>query len=107
MKIEDAGEYPFAEMGSSDTLRKASGAWPWAIPAAIRTTAARCCGWAACCCRLTREAITTDCTLVGGDSGGPLFDMDGRVIGINSRIAGAWRQHARAGQHVQGNRGTG
>jgi serine protease Do len=33
------------------------------------------------------EAITTNCTLVGGDSGGPLFDMDGRVIGINSRIA--------------------
>jgi serine protease Do len=32
--------------------------------------------------------ITSDCTLVGGDSGGPLFDMDGKVIGINSRIAG-------------------
>src|SRR5690606_18933696 len=32
--------------------------------------------------------ITSDCTLVGGDSGGPLFDMQGRVIGINSRIAG-------------------
>jgi S1-C subfamily serine protease len=33
-----------------------------------------------------RFAITTDCTLVGGDSGGPLFDMEGRVIGVNSRI---------------------
>jgi serine protease Do len=33
-------------------------------------------------------AIVTDCTLVGGDSGGPLFDLEGRVIGINSRIAG-------------------
>lgn len=31
-------------------------------------------------------AVTTDCTLVGGDSGGPLFDMHGQVIGINSRI---------------------
>jgi len=30
--------------------------------------------------------IRTDCALVGGDSGGPLFDMQGRVIGINSRI---------------------
>jgi serine protease Do len=31
-------------------------------------------------------ALRTDCTLVGGDSGGPLFDMQGRVIGIHSRI---------------------
>jgi serine protease Do len=30
--------------------------------------------------------IQTDCTLVGGDSGGPLFDMTGKVIGIHSRI---------------------
>ncbi len=33
-----------------------------------------------------RNDIHTDCELVGGDSGGPLFDMRGRVIGINSRI---------------------
>lgn len=30
--------------------------------------------------------IVTDCALVGGDSGGPLFDMHGKVIGIHSRI---------------------
>jgi serine protease Do len=30
--------------------------------------------------------VRSDCTLVGGDSGGPLFDMNGRVIGIHSRI---------------------
>jgi serine protease Do len=34
------------------------------------------------------SSIRTDCTLVGGDSGGPLFDMEGRVIGIHSRIGG-------------------
>ncbi len=34
------------------------------------------------------DEIRTDCTLVGGDSGGPLFDMEGRVIGIHSRIGG-------------------
>ncbi len=30
--------------------------------------------------------IVTDCMLVGGASGGPLFDARARVIGINSRI---------------------
>ena len=30
--------------------------------------------------------VVTDCTLVGGDSGGPLFDLEGNVVGIHSRI---------------------
>lgn len=34
------------------------------------------------------DFLATDNTLVGGDSGGPLFDLDGRVIGIHSRIGG-------------------
>jgi serine protease Do len=33
-----------------------------------------------------RDLIRSNCTLVGGDSGGPLFDLDGNVIGIHSRI---------------------
>jgi S1-C subfamily serine protease len=32
------------------------------------------------------DFVLTDNTLVGGDSGGPLFDLDGRVIGIHSKI---------------------
>ncbi len=32
------------------------------------------------------EFICTDCTVVSGDSGGPLFDLEGHVVGINSNI---------------------
>ena len=32
------------------------------------------------------SVLITDCTLVGGDSGGPLFDAHGRVIAVHSRI---------------------
>jgi S1-C subfamily serine protease len=30
--------------------------------------------------------IRSDCTLVGGDSGGPLFDLSGKVVGVHSSV---------------------
>ena len=87
MKITDGGKYPFVEMGDSKTVR--DGQWCVATghPGGYekgRTPVVR-------FGRVLQNdagVITSDCTLVGGDSGGPLFDMQGRVIGINSRIAG-------------------
>ncbi|MFK8114208.1 MAG: S1C family serine protease [Rubripirellula sp.] len=35
---------------------------------------------------IRRGAIVTDCALIGGDSGGPLFDISGRLIAVHSRI---------------------
>lgn len=88
MKITDKGEYPYMEMGSSKDLKE--GSWCLAVghPGGYQKDRGL-------VVRLGRvlltdkNAITSDCTLVGGDSGGPLFDMNGKVIGINSRIAGA------------------
>ncbi|MEZ6087489.1 MAG: trypsin-like peptidase domain-containing protein [Pirellulaceae bacterium] len=31
-------------------------------------------------------SLVTDCVLIGGDSGGPLFDLNGKLIGVHSRI---------------------
>ena len=37
--------------------------------------------------RLATNVLQTDCTISPGDSGGPLFDMYGRVIGIHTSIS--------------------
>lgn len=86
MKITEGKDFPFLEMGDSSKLRE--GQWVLATghPGGFQPDRAP-------VLRLgrlllvERSVLTTDCTLVGGDSGGPLFDMEGKVIGINSRIA--------------------
>lgn len=87
VKITEDGEWPFAEMGQSADLKR--GQWVVALghPGGFvkdRTPPVR----LGRVLTARRTAIRTDCTLVGGDSGGPLFDLDGKVIGIHSRIGG-------------------
>lgn len=36
--------------------------------------------------RIAQSTFQSDCTLIGGDSGGPLFDLDGKLVGIHSRV---------------------
>jgi serine protease Do len=88
MKITEEGDWPVVEMGEFDSIK--TGQWVLATghPGGYQKDRG-------VVVRLGRilskrnSALSTDCTLVGGDSGGPLFDMDGRVIGIHSRIGGA------------------
>jgi serine protease Do len=87
IKITDKGTWPHVEMGKSSALKR--GQWVIAVghPGGFRPGRTP-------VVRLGRvqmakdSFIKSDCTLVGGDSGGPLFDMEGRVIGIHSRIGG-------------------
>lgn len=81
------GKWPFAPVGKSGDLKR--GQWVVALghpggPKAGRKPPVRVGRYYF---YNTREvALRSDCTLVGGDSGGPLFDLTGKVIGIHSRI---------------------
>jgi serine protease Do len=86
MRITEPGPWPHAELGEPEGAM--IGDWVLALghpggfdperPVLVRLGRIL---WQ------TRPVIRTDCTLVSGDSGGPLFDMHGRVIGIHSRIS--------------------
>ena len=85
MKISGADDLPFSEMGDSGSIKLGQWCLATGHPGGYQSDRKP-------VLRLGRvqwtgeEAITTDCTLVGGDSGGPLFNMQGKVVGINSRI---------------------
>ncbi len=85
IKITTKGQYPSVELGNSRKLK--SGDWCLTVghPGGYRPGRTP-------VVRLGRvlaagdKLIQTDTPLVGGDSGGPLFDMRGKVIGIHSWI---------------------
>jgi serine protease Do len=87
VKISDSGKWPFAAMGHSTDLEK--GQWVITVghPGGFqpgRTPVVR----LGRVLDVNDRIVRTDCTLVGGDSGGPLFDLSGKVVGIHSRIGG-------------------
>lgn len=85
VRITEPGEWPHLEIGSSSELRR--GDWCVALghpggyernrPPVVRNGRVLS-SW--------RRSIRSDCTIASGDSGGPLIDMKGRVVGIHSRI---------------------
>jgi serine protease Do len=88
IQITEKGKWPHVEMGDSTKLK--AGQWCLAVghPGGVkkgRTAPVR----LGRVLLAAKSLIQTDCTLVGGDSGGPLFDLDGKVIGIHSRIGPA------------------
>jgi len=79
------GGWPFVELAEDDTLVHDAyvialghpGGYESERPYVARLGRVKSLGWG---------GITSSCTLIGGDSGGPLFDLDGKLVGIHSRI---------------------
>ncbi|MDB6071351.1 MAG: hypothetical protein JWL81_2522 [Verrucomicrobiales bacterium] len=88
-RITEPGDYPFVEMGSSDMLNLGDwviamghpGGYSYERRPPVRLGRV----WR----RDLDGALFTSCPLIGGDSGGPLFDLEGRLVGIHSSIHGA------------------
>ena len=83
MKIADAGPWPFAPMGKSADVKVGQ----WCVAMGYPVSFGRSRGPVVRIGRVLYNGptgIITDCTIMGGDSGGPLFDLDGNVIGISS-----------------------
>jgi len=93
LKIREASGLPFAELGDSDALvvgqhvfavgnpfMLGSRIWEPSVSFGIVSAVHRFQeGYS--------DAIQTDAQINPGNSGGPLFTMDGKVVGINGRIA--------------------
>ncbi|MCR9201856.1 MAG: trypsin-like peptidase domain-containing protein [Planctomycetaceae bacterium] len=82
---ENDGKFPFVELGESKNLER--GEWCFALghpggfsmkrPAPLRLGRILSVGY---------RTVVSDCAIVLGDSGGPLFDLSGKLIGIHSMI---------------------
>lgn len=85
IQITDEGYFPHVEIDRKDTTRL--GDWVFALGHSGGFDEAR--GSVVRLGRLVRVAnqtLQSDCILIGGDSGGPLFDLTGKLVGIHSRV---------------------
>ena len=88
-RITEEGKWPFAKVG--DSKKAEPGDWLIAMghPGGYDLNRSPPIRLGRLISSGTMGMLRTDCTLVGGDSGGPLFNLEGQVIGIHSSIGGS------------------
>ncbi|MES2996930.1 MAG: S1C family serine protease [Verrucomicrobiota bacterium] len=97
VRITEKGKWPHVSLGSSSALH--AGDWVVSLGHSTgfdpeRTPPVR---FGRVMSLGPGNFLTTDCTLIGGDSGGPLFDLSGNLIGIHSSIGRSWTNNNHAG----------
>jgi serine protease Do len=95
VQITEPGVYPFVKIDHAESTRL--GDWVFALGHSGGFDKKR--GSVVRLGRLVRIANRTfqsDCIIIGGDSGGPLFDIEGRLVGIHSRVG----QQLQVNMHV-------
>lgn len=84
-RIIDEGSYPFVPLDRKDSTRL--GDWVFALGHSGGFDKDRgCVVRVGRLVRIMDDTFQSDCNLIGGDSGGPLFDLEGRLVGIHSRV---------------------
>ena len=96
------GNWPHVKLGSSDAMKKGdwvvslghSGGFELGRKPPVRSGRLL---------EVKGHQLITDAVLIGGDSGGPLFNLDGELVGIHSSIGDAVSQnrHARIEEFLQ------
>lgn len=80
------GPWPFVSIGESDTMKTGDLVIAMGHPSGFDPTRRPPVRFGRLMARGEHGFITTDCTVIAGDSGGPLFNLMGELVGIHSHI---------------------
>lgn len=93
LKVKDTGTYPFVDFGSSKQMRR--GDWVVAVGSPLGFSGTATAGIVSALgkpgdfrrSQTYTDYLQIDAAINRGNSGGPTFDMNGRVVGVNTWIA--------------------
>lgn len=85
MKIIEAGPWPFAPMGNTAAMLSGDPCFMIAYPETLAQPFPTVRFGLVAKPKIESDFLATTCVMEPGDSGGPIFDLQGRVIALNSR----------------------